>query len=480
MERHKARWVAKGFKHEDGFGYDETFSPIVKITTVPILLSLAISKKSFIHQLDVSNAFLHGELQELIFMEQPPGFVNKNFPHHVCQLKKSLYGPKQAPRAWFLKLSTYLLSLGFSASKTDTSLFFKYHNQIPFFFLIYVDDILLISPDSAGIISLIDSLSSTFSMRDLGPANFFLGIEFISTPNGYFLSQSKYILSILQKAHMDKAKPTSNPCSFSKLTDSTKFNDSTLYQSIVGALQYLTIARPDISFSVNKACQVMHPPTISDWTNVKHLLSYLKHTISDGLSYSHNSEISLELFSDADWASCPTDRRSTSGYLVYLGQNLISWPCQKHRTVARLSTKAEYKAVADATAEFIWIKSLLQELRIPLQRSPILWCDNIGATYLAVNPVFHARMKHIEIDYHIVREQVKLKNLRIGYLATKDQTLDILTKALPKHRFIFLKSKLHLLPTLDLRGNVKALSPSGSNRKPVHTTKRFTEVKQFM
>ena len=476
IERYKARLVAKGFKQEDGFDYNETFSPVIKITTVRILLSLAISQKWFIHQLDVSNAFLHGDLQELIFMEQPPGFENTNLPHHVCQLKKSLYGLKQAPRAWFLKLSNYLLSLGFSASKTDTSLFFQYSNQIAIFLLIYVDDILLISPDSSGIQRLIDSLSSTFSMRDLGSVNFFLGIELIPTPNGYFLSQSKYILSILQKAHMDKAKPTSNPCSFSKFTDSTKFHDPTLYRSIVGALQYLTITRPDISFSVNKACQVMHSPMSSDWTNVKHLLRYLKHTISDGLFYSCNSDISLELFSDADWASCSTDLRSTSGYLVYLGKNLISWRCQKQRTVARSSTEAEYKAVANATAEFIWIKSLLQELRIPLKRSPILWCDNIGATYLAANPVFHARTKHIEIDYHFVREQVKQKNLLIGYLATKDQTADILTKALPKHRFLFLRSKLHLLPILDLRGNVKAYRSPGSNREPVHPTTRFAEV----
>ena len=211
----------------------------------------------------------------------------------------------------------------------------------------------------------------------------------------------------------------------------------------------------------------MHSPTHSDWTNVKHLLHYLKHSISDGLFYSRNYDISLELFSDTDWASCPTYRRSTSGYLVYLGQNLISWRSQKLRTVAQSSSEVEYKEVADATAEFIGIKSLLQELHIPLQCSPILWCENVGAAYLAANPVFHALTKHIEIDDHFVQEQVKVKNLCIGYLATKDQTSDILTKSLPKHRFIFLKSKLHLLPTLDLWGCVKApnqtFSPSGSN-----------------
>ena len=218
---------------------------------------------------------------------------------------------------------------------------------------------------------------------------------------------------------------------------------------------------------------------------MKHLRRYFKNSISDDLFYPSNSDISLELFSGPDWASCSIVRRSTSGYLIYLGQNLISWRCKKQRTVARSSTEAEYKAVADATAEFIWIKSLLQELCISLQRSPILWCDNVGATYLAANPVFHARMKHIEIDYHFVREQVKMKNLCIGYLATKDQTTDILTKALPRSHFLFLKSKLHLLPTLDLQGHVKAFNQSpDSNQELAHEASvtgsplnRFEEVK---
>ena len=144
--------------------------------------------------------------------------------------------------------------------------------------------------------------------------------------------------------------------------------------------------------------------------------------------------------------------------------------------VACSITEAEYKAVVDATVEFIWIKSLFQELRIPLQRTPILWCDNVGATYLAANPVFHARTKHVEIDYHFMREQVKLRHLRIRYLSTKDQTADILTKALPKARFLYLKSKLHLLPTLDLRGSVKSRRIV-SIREPVQaTTDRFAEV----
>ena len=199
---------------EDGFDYDETFSPVIKITTVRILLSFVISKKRFIHQLDVFNAFLHGELQEIIFMEQPPSFVNKSFPHHVCQLKKSLYGLKQAPWALFLKLSNYLLSLSFSTSKIDTSLFFKYHNQIRLFFLIYVDDILLISPDFAEITSLIYSLISPFSMRDLGPAHFPLALNSFLQQMGIFSLSPNTFYPFFKKLIWTRPNPSLIPVRF--------------------------------------------------------------------------------------------------------------------------------------------------------------------------------------------------------------------------------------------------------------------------
>ena len=249
------------------------------------------------------------------------------------------------------------------------------------FFLIYVDDILLISPDSKSIIVIISLLKKVFTMKDLGSANFFLGIELLKTTTGYFLSQSQYALSILKKLEMENTKPVSNPCSFSETTNSHCSVDPTLYLSTVGALQYLTITRPNISFDVNRACQTMYDPSPLDWQRVKHLLCYLKGTISDSLFYSSQSNLSLEVFSDADWASSPLDQRSTGAYLVFLGRNLISWSSRKQRTVARSSTEAEYKAVADATAELIWIKYLLRELQFRLSTTPVLWCDNVGATF---------------------------------------------------------------------------------------------------
>ena len=175
----------------------------------------------------------------------------------------------------------------------------------------------------------------------------------------------------------------------------------------------------------------MHSPQPTDWMRLKHLLRYLKGTIDYGLHFKRDSDISLTAYSDADWSGNVFDRRSTGGFLVFLGSNLISWSSKKQPTVAHSSTEAEYKAVANASSELIWINSLLRELSISLP-APILWCDNIGATYLSANPMFHARMKHIEIDFHFVREQVAARRLLVCIISSHDQTADLLTKALPK------------------------------------------------
>ena len=199
----------------------------------------------------------------------------------------------------------------------------------------------------------------------------------------------------------------------------------------------------------------MHSPTEDDWLEVKHLLRYIKGTLTGSLFYHSQPDFTLEVFNDADWAGSSSDRRSTGGFYIFLGQNLISWSSRKHKTIARSSTEAEYRALSNATAKILWLRSLLQELRLPLPISPILWCDNIRATYLAVNPVFHSRMNHVEIHYHFVRELVSSKQLWIGYVSTKDQLADLLTKALPKQRFLHLKSKLHVLPTVSLRDGIE-------------------------
>ena len=261
-------------------------------------------------------------------MEQPPRFKNSDHPNYICRLNKSLYGLKQAPREWFHKLTSCLISLGFTGSKTDTSLFLKPYSPFPFFVLIYIDDMLILCPNQFEINSLITLLNEKCSLRDLGLASYFLRIKLQSHKDGFFLSQSKYIASILKRMNMDTSKPTETPCSSSSyitIPNDVCANNVTRYQSVVGALQYVTLTLLYISFEVNKACQKLHQSTSQDWSDLKHLLRYLKGIILFGLLFSRKSEQFISTYSDSDWAGSTIDRRSTGGYLVYLGSNLISW-----------------------------------------------------------------------------------------------------------------------------------------------------------
>jgi hypothetical protein len=233
---------------------------------------------------------------------------------------------------------------------------------------------------------------------------------------------------------MLSAKPCSTPLAAStnlSLHDGSPFENPKQYRSIVSALQYATITRPDISFVVNKVSQLMHSPTDKHWSAVKKILRFLNGTIDYGIQLKPASTLQLHAYSVADWAGSVNDRRSTSGFYVFLGPNLISWSAKKQNTVSRSSTDVEYRSLAITCAEIIWLQFLLSELQVSLPAPPILWCDNIGATFLAANPMFHARTKHVEINYHFIREKVASKQLTIQFLWSKDQLADIMTTSLP-------------------------------------------------
>ncbi|WVZ95460.1 hypothetical protein U9M48_041223, partial [Paspalum notatum var. saurae] len=435
IDRYKARLVAKGFKQQYGIDYEDTFSPVVKIATVRLVLSIDVSKGWTLRQLDVQNAFLHGILEEEVYMRQPPGFESADAPHLVCRLDKAIYGLKQAPRAWYAKLSSKLIDLGFKSSKSDASLFIYQRSGVVIYMLVYVDDIIVTSSSSEAVTALLSDLKKDFALIDLGDLHYFLGIEVQRDHDSLLLSQEKYAQEILARVNMTSCKPSPTPLSVSeKLSrhEGVLLNseESTRYRSIVGALQYLTLSRPDLAFSVNKVCQFLHAPTSVHWTAVKRILRYVKYTINLGLTFFKSKSTLLSAYSDADWAGSIDDRRSTGGFAIYFGPNLISWSARKQTTVSRSSTEAEYKSMANATAEVIWLESLLAELGIKIEEPPRLWCDNLGATYLSANPVFHARAKHIEIDFHFVRERVNKKQLQIRLISTNDQLADGFTKAL--------------------------------------------------
>uniref|UniRef100_A0ACD5Z1H0 Uncharacterized protein n=1 Tax=Avena sativa TaxID=4498 RepID=A0ACD5Z1H0_AVESA len=411
MTGHTARWVVRGFSQEHGIDYDETFSPVVKPSTIRLVLSLVVSSHWPIHQLDVKNAFLHGHLSEVVYCQQPLGFKDPAHPSHVCLLNKSLYGLKQAPRSWFTRFATYVATIGFQASKSDTSLFVLRTPDHNAYLLLYVDDIILTASSTSFLDHIISTLSSEFSMTDLGPLSHFLGISASRTSVGLHLSQKQYSLELIQRVDMTDCNPVTTPIdsgSKTSLTDGDLLDNPTHYRSLVGALQYLTLTRPEIAYAVHQTCLFMHAPRSTHLNLVKRIIRYIKGTLDHGTLLVPSSTSSLVAYSDADWAGYPDTRRSTTGFCVFLGENLISWSAKRQTTVSRSSAEAEYHVVAHVVAECCWIPQLLQELHQPVNRSTVVYCDNVSAVYLSANPVQHRRTKHIEVDIHFVRDKVQL------------------------------------------------------------------------
>uniref|UniRef100_A0A803NSQ7 Uncharacterized protein n=1 Tax=Cannabis sativa TaxID=3483 RepID=A0A803NSQ7_CANSA len=409
FQRFKARLVAKGFHQRPGIDFGETFSPVIKASTVRIVLTIAVTKGWDIGQLDINNAFLNGTLVEDVYMAQPEGFVEKGKEDYVCKLNKSLYGLRQAPRAWFEKLKNTLSSWKFKNSKADTSLFFYKTDTVIILVLIYVDDIIVTGNDSKRVKQFIDELNKRFTLKDLGPLHFFLGIEVYRDETGIYLTQTRYIEELLRRTNFTNLKICPTPATAGKpmsLSDGEPLNDPTAYRSIIGGLQYLSHTRPDISYAVNKLSQFLKAPTTTHWNGAKRVLRYLKGTMKHGLHIGCDSQLTLTGYSDADWACCPDDRRSVAGYCVYFGNTLVSWSSKKQNCCVKIDTESEYRALAHVAAEISWVESLLKELEFPLSTA-VTWCDNQGANALASNPVFHARTKHIEVDVHFIRDKMK-------------------------------------------------------------------------
>jgi histone deacetylase 1/2 len=329
LDKFKARLVAQGFTQRYGLDYLDTYSPVVKHATVRLVLALAMARDWTVRQLDISNAFLHGVLEETAYMRQPPGFEDSAHPNYVCKLHKSIYGLKQSPRAWYSRLSDMLHQLGFSAAKTDTSLFVFHQAGITIYMLVYVDDIVVVSSCPQASAALIRRLGAAFPVKDLGPLYYFLGVEALRDSGGMTLSQGKYATDLLRRTNMDKSKAVSTPMSVQDklaadqgepLSGDAVFQ----YRSTVGGLQYLTLTRPDISFAVNKVCQYLAQPTTVHWEAVKWILRYIKGTTDIGLRIRKSPSMLLSVFTDADWAGSADDRRSTGGFAVFFGPTLIS------------------------------------------------------------------------------------------------------------------------------------------------------------
>jgi hypothetical protein len=327
VERYKARLVAKGYSQTYGVDYGETFAPVAKMNTIRAVISIAVNNEWKLFQMDVKNAFLHGDLHEEVYMEIPPGFNSRETVGKVCRLRKSLYGLKQSPRAWFGRFRKEICSMGYRQSNADHTLFFKHRGGKIVILIVYVDDIVITGNDDDGIACLKKMLAKSFEVKDLGFLHYFLGIEVVYGPQGIYLSQRKYVLDLLAETGMLGCKPASTPIELNHRTraDLGDTLDKQNYQRLVGRLIYLSHTRPDIAYAVSIVSRYMHDPRTSHMDIVKRILRYLKSCPGKGILFSKNEHLKIEGYTDADWAGCLDDRKSTSGYCMFIGGNLVSW-----------------------------------------------------------------------------------------------------------------------------------------------------------
>ncbi|KAE8713459.1 hypothetical protein F3Y22_tig00110209pilonHSYRG00092 [Hibiscus syriacus] len=385
---------------------------------------------------------------EEVYMQQPQGFeeVESDRTPLVCKLNRALYGLRQAPRNWYVKLKEHLVHIGFEVSLADCSLFVMRREKFVVYVLVYVDDIIVTGNSVCKVEEVVSLLGEKYSLKDLGQLNFFLGIEVKYVGDSIFLSQKKYIMELLGRVQMSKATLMPTPMVSSlKLTKEagSPLVDPKEYRSLVGSLLYACHTRPDIAYSVNKLAQFMHAPCEQHLSAVKRVLRYLNGTLDHGLVLSRNdSPLQITAFADADWAGSMDDRRSISGNYLYLAGNLIVWSSKKQKTISRSTTKAEYKSLADVSSDATWVAALLDSMGIELQGTPVIWCDNSSAISMSANLIYHAKTKHVELDVHFVRENVATNKLKVNYVPSSHQVADGFTKALSKDYFNVFRQRL--------------------------------------
>lgn len=440
---YKARLVAKGFQTDD---FNETYAPVGRLTTLRCLLSLANKENFHMEHLDVKTAFLHGKLNEEIYMNLP----GEKGPY-VCKLNRSIYGLKQSPRYWNEAFHAFMLNNAFKTSEHDSCLYVQHHkNSAKVFLFLYVDDILLISNSVEKISEIKCLLSGEFDIVDLGQVEKFLGIEIERDFKNkrLMLHQKTYIQSVLNKFNMMDCKSVSTPCEVGlKLEKSDQMSSKYPYRELIGCLIYLVICtRPDLAFAVSYFSQFQNNSNDEHYTYLKRVLRYIKATSDYGLVYtnSENSENIAVGYCDADWGTNNIDRKSISGYCFLLYNNIVSWCTQKQKTVSLSSAEAEYMALSLTCCEAIWFRGILSDLGIPCNKTLTIREDNQSCIHIAKNRENSRRVKHIDIKHHFIRNLIEEGSISLQYVQSSEQLADIFTKPLCKQTFEKLRNLINV------------------------------------
>ena len=450
VDRFKGRLVAKGYAQQYGVDYDETYSPVVRFSSVRVLLAFAMDNDLLVHQMDVVSAFLNGTLEEEIYMEQPEGYMQPGTETLVCKLKRSLYGLKQSPRCWNTTLTGYLEGIGLCRNAADPCVFVQLVDGVPTIIAVYVDDLILLTKTLEEMNAIKQALSERFRMTDLGKIHYILGmtIEWDADGKWLIIHQKQYVLDVVEKYRLSEANTVATPADvhvqLKKDDGCSKLVDATRYQSMVGSLLYMAVAtRPDIAQAVGAVAKFCSRPSEAHLTAVKRILRYLKGTANLGLKFMKSESGELTGYSDADWAGDVDERRSTTGNLFLMSGAPVSWLSKKQTVVALSTSEAEYVALSMAAQEAVWLRRFLSDLTTTELGIPtIIMEDNQGAIAMARNPGSHARTKHIDIRFHYVREAVQQGAIALQYCPTDVMLADLLTKSLAKSRFESLRSAM--------------------------------------
>ncbi|GJY45608.1 putative ribonuclease H-like domain-containing protein, partial [Tanacetum coccineum] len=418
--KNKARLVAQGYTQEEGIDYDE---------------------------MDVKSAFLYGKIEEEVYVCQPPGFEDPDFPDRVYKVEKALYGLHQAPRAWYETLSTYLLDNGFQRGKIDKTLFIRRVKSDILLVQVYVDDIIFGSTKKSLCIEFEKMMHKKFQMSSMGELTFFLGLQVKQKEDGIFISQDKYVTEILKKFGFTDVKTASTPMETHKplLKDADGEDvDEHLYRSMIGSLMYLTSSRPDIMFAVCACARYQVNLKVSHLHAVKRIFRYLKGQPKLGLWYPKDSPFDLVAYTDSDYAGASLDRKSTTGGCQFLGCRLISWQCKKQTVVANSTTEAEYIAASNCCGQVLWIQNQLLDYGYNFMQTKI-HIDNKSTVYIVKNLVFHSKTKHIEIRHHFIRDSNEKKLIQVIKIHTDQNVTNLLTKAFDVSIFQYMLASIGML-----------------------------------
>jgi len=452
--KYKARLVAVGSSQEEGVDYSETFSPVIRVQVVRLMIVLALYFGLDIDQMDVSTAFLYADLKQENYMRCPPGYPEfQDGRPLVWKLVKSIYGLHQASREWYHCIKSHLESIGYKASESAVCLFHKVDPETKkmSFVLVYVDDLMIATSDQRVMTDVKDKLKKKFTMKDLGKAKWLLKIRIEDRENGTWIGQPSYVESMLSEIGMwdDDSTITDNPMSATwshdEMSEKLSAKDSKLFHSLVMKVAYLSnTTRPDINYAANTLASHQMDPRVCDWNALVHLLKYLKGTHDLGIFYSKKEDDDVgfiedmdlieslypEIYGDASFAE-EEGRKSRSGYVFVMGGGAIFWYSKKQPVVSISTTEAEYYALSETVKESIWLRNLMKEISLKLKKPFKIHQDNKSTISIAMNPVSHSRTKHIDIRHHFIRQHIAMNDVELVYCETEEMVADVMTKALP-------------------------------------------------